>query len=245
MNKLTLTFDNGPDPACTKQVLDVLKERDVRATFFVCGLGNRLHPALPAKAEEGRRILERAVEEGHWVGNHSLTHTIELGTTRDANVVRREIGDNEALLGDLNEHRLFRPYMSGGLRSPRIFSPEAIQYLCDEKYTVVLFNNLPRDWEVREAWPAEAFRLGAGQDWSVLIVHDVDTYTSMNVLGDFLDEARERGVEIVQDFPPDPACVPIRNGEVVGDLEDILCGETPEEPHPIARMATEHVNEEA
>ena len=42
MKKLTLTFDNGPDPECTPEVLDLLAERGVRATFFVCGQGNRL-----------------------------------------------------------------------------------------------------------------------------------------------------------------------------------------------------------
>lgn len=244
MRKLTLTFDNGPDPECTPGVLDTLKERGVPATFFVCGLGNGLHPASKAKTDEGRRILERARNEGHWIGNHSLTHTVELGTTRDPEVVRREIGDNEELLGDLNEHRLFRPYMSGGLLSPRIFSPEAIEYLCDEQYTVAMFNCLPRDWEIPDAWPDEAFRLGQDQNWSVVIVHDIATYTSMNHLAGFLDRAIAEDVEIVQEFPDDPTCVPIVHGKVVGPLDDITCGETPAEPHPIAALSTRHVHED-
>lgn len=243
MRKLTVTFDNGPDPECTPSVLDTLRERDVRASFFVCGLGNRLHPACMAKADDGRRILERARSEGHWIGNHSLTHTIELGTTRDPEVVRREIGFGEELLGDLNEHRLFRPYMSGGLRSRRIFSPEAVQYLCDQRYTVVLFNNLPRDWENPEGWPEVAFRLAEEQDWSVVILHDVGRYGSMARLASFLDRAIAEGVELVQEFPPDPSCVPISAGEITGALDGVVCGDAPEEPHPIAALAVEHVNE--
>lgn len=243
MRKLTVTFDNGPDPDCTPRVLDTLKERDVKATFFVCGLGNRLHPALQAKTDEGLRILERARAEGHWIGNHSLTHSVELGTTRDVGVIHREIGYNEELLGDLNEHHLFRPYMSGGLLSPRIFSPEAVQYLCEEEYTVVMFNCLPRDWEIPDRWPDEAFRLAEDQDWSVVIVHDVAGYGSMNYLAAFLDRAIAEGVEIVQDFPSDPLCVPISEGEIMGSLDGMVCGDSPEEPHPIAALAADHVNE--
>jgi peptidoglycan/xylan/chitin deacetylase (PgdA/CDA1 family) len=77
--------------------------------FFVCGQGNRLHPALRAKTDESRKILARAKAEGHWVGNHSLTHTVELGTTNDPKVIESEIGQNQEMLGDLNDQRLFRP----------------------------------------------------------------------------------------------------------------------------------------
>ena len=59
-------------------MLDILSERGIQATFFVCAQGNRLHPALKASSDDGRRILERARREGHWVGNHSLTHSVEL-----------------------------------------------------------------------------------------------------------------------------------------------------------------------
>jgi peptidoglycan/xylan/chitin deacetylase (PgdA/CDA1 family) len=91
VKRLTVSFDNGPDPECTPEVLDILAERDIKATFFVCGQGNRLHPALEANTASGKQLLARAKAEGHWIGNHSLSHTIELGTTRDPKVVEREI----------------------------------------------------------------------------------------------------------------------------------------------------------
>ena len=233
MKKLTLSFDNGPDPDCTPEVLDVLGQRDVKATFFVCGQGNSLHPALKADTQEGRRILMRTRDEGHWIGNHSLTHTVELGTTGDLQVVEREIGGNQEILGDLNDQRLFRPYMGGGIFSKRIFSPESIRYLCDNQYTVVLFNCLPRDWENPQSWPEEAFRLMAQQDWPLLLVHDVQRYGGMKQLARFLDQVVSDGVEIVQEFPAD--CVPIRNGEITGSLDGMVCGEKPE---PTSRLAS-------
>ena len=51
MRKLTLSFDNGPDPDCTPQVLDALAERGIKATFFVCAKGNEDRSAMPAAAE--------------------------------------------------------------------------------------------------------------------------------------------------------------------------------------------------
>ncbi|MDJ0787942.1 MAG: polysaccharide deacetylase family protein [Myxococcota bacterium] len=240
MRRLTITFDNGPDPECTPGVLDALGERGLPATFFVCGRGNRLHPACRAGGDAERAILERARSEGHWIGNHSLTHTLELGTTRDEARIEREIIGCDEILGDLNEHRLFRPYMAGGQRTKRIFSPEAVDHLCRNGYTTVLFNCLPRDWAEPETWPEEALRQMEALDWACLIVHDVSRYGSMQHFARFLDEVARRDVEVVQEFPGD--CVPIRKGELVGSLDGIVCGEKAEVPHPVSAASVEHVH---
>jgi peptidoglycan/xylan/chitin deacetylase (PgdA/CDA1 family) len=240
VKKLTLSFDNGPDPDCTPGVLDVLKQRGIRASFFVCGHGNRLHPALRAGRDEGRAILERAKAEGHWIGNHTLTHTVELGTTLDPKVLEREIAGNEAVLGELNERRLFRPYMGGGVLSRRTFSPPAIEHLREHGYTVVMFNCVPEDWAKPEEWVDIALAKMEELDWTLLIVHDVARYGSMKHLARFLDEATARGVEIVQEFPPD--CVLIERGEVRGSLDGIVCGDTPEPAHPLSKAAAEQVS---
>ena len=63
--KVALTFDDGPDPLATPQVLDVLQEYDITATFFVVGSYVEQHP----------EIVQRIVEEGHTLGNHSYSHT--------------------------------------------------------------------------------------------------------------------------------------------------------------------------
>ena len=61
---ITLTFDDGPDPETTPLILDILKKKDVRATFFVIG----------KKAEKYPELLRRIDEEGHIVANHSYSH---------------------------------------------------------------------------------------------------------------------------------------------------------------------------
>ena len=62
--KIAITFDDGPHPYYTEQLLDGLKERGVHATFFVTGAHAELYPD----------ILERMSEEGHLIGNHTYSH---------------------------------------------------------------------------------------------------------------------------------------------------------------------------
>lgn len=62
--KIALTFDDGPHPVYTEELLDGLKERGVHATFFVTGEHAELHP----------EIIERMNEEGHLIGNHTYSH---------------------------------------------------------------------------------------------------------------------------------------------------------------------------
>jgi cellulose synthase/poly-beta-1,6-N-acetylglucosamine synthase-like glycosyltransferase/spore germination protein YaaH/peptidoglycan/xylan/chitin deacetylase (PgdA/CDA1 family) len=62
--KLAITFDDGPDPEWTPQILDVLKEKNVKATFFLIGL----------EAQKYGSLTKRIYNEGHEIGNHTFTH---------------------------------------------------------------------------------------------------------------------------------------------------------------------------
>jgi len=59
-----LTFDDGPTPGVTDKILDILKEEDIKATFFVIG----------KKAEKSPDLIKRIVAEGHAIGNHTYSH---------------------------------------------------------------------------------------------------------------------------------------------------------------------------
>ncbi len=202
--RLTLSFDNGPFPDVTPGVLDALRERDLRASFFVCG--------KDAAAPEQRELIERARSEGHLVGNHTLTHTIELGTTNDPSVAEAEIGQAQDALGDLCEpERWFRPYGGGGIIGPKLLSRSALDYVREGEYSVVLWNSVPRDWEEPDTWPERAIGDIAAQDWTLVVLHDAPT-GAMKALPGLLDAALESGVEIVQEFPPE--CVPVLRGVV-------------------------------
>jgi peptidoglycan/xylan/chitin deacetylase (PgdA/CDA1 family) len=71
--RVTLTFDNGPWTGVTENVLDTLRERGLHSTFFV--VGTQMHKA--------RDLAVRAAAEGHWIGNHTMTHTVTFGDGAD------------------------------------------------------------------------------------------------------------------------------------------------------------------
>jgi peptidoglycan/xylan/chitin deacetylase (PgdA/CDA1 family) len=213
MARLTITFDNGPWAGPTARILDVLADRGLAATFFV--VGERL--ADP----EARRVAERAKAEGHWIGNHTMTHGTPLGVRRDSDHPEREIGAAQRALGPLaHPDRLFRPNGKGVL-GPHLLSRAAADYLLAHRYTVVTWNNVPRDWEEpKEGWVGRAFDAMEEQDWTLIVLHDHHLAQTMHTLPDFLDRVIARGTEILQEFPD--SCVPIRRGQVQYPLDALV-----------------------
>ena len=194
--RVTLSFDNGPVPGSTERILDVLREKDLQATFFALG---RL-----AAQPEGRRLLERAKREGHWIGNHTMNHGTPLGESTDPQHVENEIAAAERVLGDLAlPERLFRPN-GGGRLGPHLLSPQARAWLAARAYTVVTWNNVPGDWiEPRREWVARALATAETQAWSLVVLHDPYLADMMDTLPAFLDEVKRRGGAFSQQFPPD------------------------------------------
>ncbi|HEX2553036.1 MAG TPA: polysaccharide deacetylase family protein [Microvirga sp.] len=215
MTRLTLTFDNGPWSGPTEAVLDILAERGLKATFFVVGERLRDPPA--------RRAAERAKAEGHWIGNHTLTHGTPLGLREDPGHPQAEIGAAQALLGDLvHPERLFRPNGKGRL-SPHLLSRAAADYLVRHRYTLVTWSNVPRDWEEpRVEWPERALTALAGRDWDLLVLHEHYLAPMMATLPAFLDRVVGEGVTIVQEFPE--ACVPLRQGVAAPGFAGLVTG---------------------
>lgn len=193
MKRLTFSFDNGPRPGATEPLLDFLRAREIRATFFVVG------EALDAA---GLALIERAHREGHWIGNHTLTHGPPLGLEGDADRVAREIGETERLIGPLaHADRLFRPNGAGAL-GPHLLSPAAVSYLSEHSYTVVTWNNVPGDFRApHEAWLPRALDTIEEQDWSLIVLHDQFIAPMLDLLARFCDALEDRGVAIEQSFP--------------------------------------------
>jgi peptidoglycan-N-acetylglucosamine deacetylase len=206
---VTLTFDNGPEPAVTDRVLGILGAADIKATFFV--LGSKL-------ADKKRRALaKRAHAEGHWIGNHTWSHAEPLGRLKDASRVVSEIVETEALIDELGHpDRLFRPFGGGGELGPHLLSAAAVDVLRKEKMTCVLWNAIPRDWDNPRGWAETALAQCLSQPWTLLVLHDLPT-GAMGRLKIFIDRVLDHGGRFRQDFPPE--CVPIRRGEVLASLE--------------------------
>jgi len=205
---VTLSFDNGPDATVTPQVLDVLRRRGIRTTFFV--IGERLRdPSL-------RALAERAHAEGHWIGNHTLTHAGPLGERCDAGHAAVEIGQAQSLLGALSHpDRFFRPVGGGGRLGPHLLSTEARDHLLAGGHTMVLWSAVPGDWRDAEGWPAIALDQCLGQPEPLLVLHDIAS-GAMRHLDAFLGSLADAGARFRQDFPD--GCVPIRRGKAAPEL---------------------------
>jgi len=124
-NKIFLTFDDGPTPAITEWVLDVLKENNIKATFFCLGKNVAANPT----------IYQRIINEGHTVGNHSNTH------------VNGWYAANDYYLNDINDCQkivnaeLFRPPY-GRIKKSQI--KELVQH-----YKIIMWDVLSGDFDVK------------------------------------------------------------------------------------------------
>lgn len=84
--KIAITFDDGPHPYYTEQLLDGLKERGVKATFFVTGM----------HAEEYPEVIQRMSREGHLIGNHTYSH-LQLSSSNSEAFKEELVRTNEAI----------------------------------------------------------------------------------------------------------------------------------------------------
>lgn len=212
MKKITLSFDNGPDPETTPLVLDILARHGIKSSFFV--VGDKLRD--PARYE----LCQRAYSEGHWIGNHTFNHLVPLGLSQHSKASAFEIGRTQELLGDLaGEKKLFRPFGGGGNINNGLLDREALSILQAGDYTCVLWNVVPRDWEAPDDWPATALRMCETVTQPLVVLHDLPT-GAMDRLEDFILMAKAVDMTFVQEFPSD--CLPIIDGVVQGDVSSIV-----------------------
>jgi peptidoglycan-N-acetylglucosamine deacetylase len=206
--QVTLTFDNGPTPGVTEHILDILCARAIKTTFFV--VGDRL-----AKSG-GQELAVSAHSQSHWIGNHSLTHSVPLGEKTDLEYARQEIEETQKLIAEFaHRDKFFRPVGVGGSIGPHLLSRAALQLLREGRYTSVLWSSVPGDWRDQDGWVDRCVSEVAGRDWTVVVLHDVQN-AALPRLPEFLDRLESLGVAFRQDFPEE--VVMTRRGDVISPL---------------------------
>lgn len=138
---IALTFDDGPDPTWTPKILDILKQENVPATFFIVGENGAAHPDL----------LQREVAEGHDVGNHTYTHpnisAIPLPLAElELNATQRLF---EATTG--RSLRLFRPPYLGDADPTTAAEVAPLDLAQNMGYITVGLRVDPDDWQKPDA----------------------------------------------------------------------------------------------
>ena len=129
--KVALTFDDGPSPFQTAQVLNILKEQNVKATFFMLGKRVEKHP----------KIVQRIKDEKHGIGNHSYRH-ISFHESKSTESLLAEI-----ILAEVAIEKVagFRPRM---IRPPfGDISKSQWEYLEKKGYEIVMWNVFTFDWK--------------------------------------------------------------------------------------------------
>ncbi|XID95759.1 polysaccharide deacetylase family protein [Paenibacillaceae bacterium WGS1546] len=183
--KVALTFDDVPDPRFTPQVLDVLKEKGVKATFFVVGSRAKKHPEL----------VSRMRREGHNVGNHSYNHPdFSKLSLRE---VREQIRRAEAVISGILgfKPRLVRPPYGEVV-------PEQLEWAREQGYTMVNWDVDSADWRQLSAEAVFRNVTRSVRPGSVVLMH-AGGGTGQNLAGtvkalpDIVDWLRARHFEPV------------------------------------------------
>jgi peptidoglycan-N-acetylglucosamine deacetylase len=189
--KLALTFDDGPDPRYTRRILDILAEKNVKATFFVIGGSASTYPS----------ILKRIFNDGHDIGNHTFTHPnlslisrtqIEL----ELNATQRFL---EAALG-INT-LLFRPPYAEDIEPQTTDHAQSLFSATELGYTTVGMKIDPHDWalptkgQIVTQVVAQANQ-GAG---NIVLLHDAggSREQTIQALSELIDKLRAQGYEFV------------------------------------------------
>ncbi|HVN67789.1 MAG TPA: polysaccharide deacetylase family protein, partial [Candidatus Sulfotelmatobacter sp.] len=178
-NWVALTFDDGPHPAFTMEILKVLKEQNVKATFFLVGNMAENYPEL-VKAE---------VIAGHSIGNHTYDHvSLTKVTTADAGAEIKACGDVlEAITG--RRPYLFRPPGGDYDRNVALMAKGL-------GYTLVLWSDSAGDWSGPDVRTIEKRLLGNLQGGTVVLLHDGIKQT-LDILPELIASIKRRGYRFV------------------------------------------------
>lgn len=183
--EVVLSFDDGPDPIYTPQILDILDKNHIKGAFFIVGENAELHPEL----------IDRMYKEGHEIGSHTFTHP-DIATTTPFQT-KMELNANQRLFEEITNHsmNLFRPpYVADAEPSTR---SELLPILRaqDMGYTMVGELIDPNDWQRPSSKEIVKRVLDQLPEGNVILLHDAGGNRSNTVkaLPIIINELKKRG----------------------------------------------------
>lgn len=207
---LAMTFDDGPHPTLTPKLLDIMKQRNIKGTFFVLGQNAARYPD----------IMRRMVAEGHEVANHTWSHP-SLTSRSDAQI-RTELQKSEDAILRITgvRPRLLRPPY--GATNRRIE-----QWIYNDfGYSTIMWSVDPQDWR-RPGVSVVTSRLVSGaHKGAIMLAHDIHppTITAMPAMFDQLLAKGYRFVTVSQLMNIEKSSMPlgvvVRPALPVSDIED-------------------------
>ncbi len=176
---VALTFDDGPDPQLTPQLLDMLFRERVHATFFVQGDAAVVHPGLVA----------RALREGHTIGTHTWSHP-RLPFLSAEDVRREVVATKDVVIAATGRTPvLMRPPYGE-------FSSRVLEVLRSTGDAVIMWNVDTEDWKNKNVPETTRRAIEGSKPGSIILMHDVHPTSVQSVPG-IIRGLRERGYSLV------------------------------------------------
>ena len=174
--KVAITFDDGPDPDYTPKLLDGLKEREVKATFFLLG----------EQVEKYPEIVKRMHEEGHLVGTHSYEH-VDLSRLSDEKAIEQVDKTNQLIFHITGEY-------------PKYIRPPFGCWKCNLDYETnmmeVLWDIDPLDWNMANSDVIAKRVIKKVQEYDIILLHDASE-SSVKAAFKIIDELKAKGYTFV------------------------------------------------
>jgi len=188
-HQVAITFDDGPDPRWTPQILDILKAANVKAAFFLVGVNAERYPGL----------VRRIVNEGHEIGNHTYYHP-NLALCWPEHI-RLELNATQLLLETITGRAttLFRPPYAADTSPSQLSELAPLKIAEDLNYLVVMESIDPEDWEKPGADLILRRVKQQRRDGSIILLHDAggDRSQTVEALPLILDWLHTRGDAVV------------------------------------------------
>ncbi|MFH5186541.1 polysaccharide deacetylase family protein [Paenibacillus sp. TAB 01] len=181
---IALTFDDGPNPVYTPQILDLLKAYDAKATFFVLGKRVQMYPALAI----------REVNEGHEIANHTFDHHYLKNVSSQK--LMDEIRQTQDIIFDITEQtpHVFRP--PGGF-----YNEALLQMTQEDKLTVVMWSwyQDTKDWKRPGVDKIVHTVLSNVHNGDIILFHDLqgDCSQTVEALKRIIPELKNQGYQFL------------------------------------------------
>ena len=174
--QIAITFDDGPHPRYTEQLLDGLKEREVKAAFFLIGENAAAYP----------EIVKREYEEGHLIGNHTFHH-VDLEKIPEETAMKEIAMTNEAISRVTGEVPQF-------IRPPFGIRKKDLEEKLNE--IPVLWNIDPLDWNTKNVDEIVNKVVTKAKDGAIILLHDC-YQSSVEAAFQIIDHLQAEGFDFV------------------------------------------------
>lgn len=176
---IALTFDDGPDPDVTPQILKTLKKHEAKATFFM----------LVNSAEKYPKIAKQVANNGHEIANHTYTH-VNLAKVKRSRI-EKELAHAKEKLESITERpvKLFRPPYGE-------YNQAVVEVAHNSEQHIIMWSVDPQDWRHKNKNKIYQNIMQNSNPGSIVLMHDIHQATA-DALPKILKDLKEQGYEFV------------------------------------------------